>query len=1798
MSPIPELGNSYNLIKNGTVEKQNGAFVLNGRSYLKTNPNNLYINDSLAVDSWFKPNNIQSQLPLFDVDLSYIFTVGWLEFYIEQRLNVIYDRNKQEFQVNIVAKDIANHEISNEYNLIAALSAVLANTIPEQKFKITITENITLTESLPSLVGSEFQGGGNTLARGTELTIESNSTTSPKFISGNNLVQILAIDADDCIINLRNLELREGKAQGSSGEPGGGSGLGAGGALFIAGGTVNIEGVRFINNWAYGGTALETEVNHGQGGNAVHVNNESLLSPPGKNGGQGGAFNITGNPDYYGSVAIFGRGGEAGKGAFGNQGGPEGKTNPGAAGEKGSFGCGGGQGGGGQGGYRERGNKNDAGGDGGSGGSGGFGAGGGGGGGGGGQYKVATEWAIGGPIGDAGQYGSVGISGESCAAHQETPSGRQGGKGGNGAGLGGAIFVPDSSNLTGISRQPRVTISASCYFEGNGVQSGGSGAQAKGKAIFFESERWVYNNSGEGDGFPAEGIIADITEHRVQTLEELVTAIHEANQSEVDNVIILKNDITLQDTTFGPLSGKNLLIQNTDSGSGKSSGGLIIRSEEGQHYSISGQNQFQIISMDNFGGYLELYNLELKDGLAQGGNSEHGGGGGLGAGGALFVNSGNVVVDSVTFTNNKAFGGNGGGEGSKAGNGEPATAAGSGGHCNTSGLLSLDNGSGRGGSASSSNKRDGENGSHGNWGIGGGAGSAPQYRTLSSTKNYYAGHGGFGGFGAGGGAGASNATVCFRPDHVNQYICQKGNRGNGRAGGQYGKPGTNASPSQEDACTIGTPGVGGAGAGLGGAIFVRNASSSGSGVNDTFVSIKNSRFSGNEVQGGVGNGNGEAKGKAIFTESMGDNSIDDPTNNQPIDYRSDVGLLSPNPEKQALYATSRYSVTVPVESVTYTYASDDFTCNWHHIATSFSNGGVPQVFLDGIPLPRTDENKGIEINQDRGFHPSTESVLYWGYVKNLGSSFIGEVNGLRFFDRSLSSSEIFDAASEAIQRLIIQLDESRDAIESAKVLYQFPTSAPFNTTWIKLLRGNNEPTQVNNPTSSNWSEIKATLGDGVVIELVGSGNGNTVGYTDQTTLSGYTPDELVAALKQILPGGLSAAEMFISATNFVDPNGYETAELSDEKELTDETEPATLRFSKALMEADLTESVNYGPLKRFNENNDIEFKQTTDIWVLYEQVNAENPVILDYTHKPFDVASIISIGIKIYSLVNKGKDIYKEAKSINKVIDSEVETSLSTFRQLDFDSITEDTSVKANKPDSLETAKARRKTSKFYDIFRIDTAKAMKVFLKDADLLTTGMSLSNVGLQLATPDLVGAISGSGASVADHLNKPSNKGSILFKNNKNKKFRTKLLKATKCGFKNGAFTIVTGYSTVSGAVQLFKTGNTYDIVKGSLQIASGLVLPIVEVTTEALIVAEFTSSTAAGPFGLVVAAVSLVIDIGLMIADAIRKAIQRQKLARKASQFAADGFYDLITDLKGSLDNIDDLYISGAFSNLPLESKTIVLTGITSWLYQALSSSLRNGESIDSILGKNPDSKNLSVDEFIDELVNNKLNIDSETANVFHGIYDLWTKQEEGLHPVIDIDLVSDSTKTFNDHNLIDSLKQFLGERLDDGGTQSPEAEPDAGFTVEEALTLDGSNLSEYSRNIAVYGVDAEGLREEVQTGKGNDTIILGLGEFHIQTGEGNNTIYLSQEFKDVPNADDQSKYYLDAGDIEGASLLTQRQKDSDTLIINGSAYVNLTVMADKNKTSGGEAKQAVFFQKGSDAANQKPLLVSGLENVW
>jgi hypothetical protein len=281
----------------------------------------------------------------------------------------------------------------------------------------------------------------------------------------------------------------------------------------------------------------------------------------------------------------------------------------------------------------------------------------------------------------------------------------------------------------------------------------------------------------------------------------------------------------------------------------------------------------QIFIVD--GANVSFQNLALVNGFTRGGNGVNGGGGGGGFGGALFVNSGTVFVNNVTFTNNRATGGNAigfagsggnggndsafglnGGFGGAGGNSTPflgVNLGGTGGVGGSGGNFTVGGAAGRNGNAG----RFGGGGGAGGGG-GGGAGGASAFRTAGSGGG--GGFGGAGGFGAGGGGGGGSGG-----GGANVFLGQAGstrNPGGGGAAGNFAGNGGSGIRGSDGRVTFdgdspgagGRGGQGGGGAGLGGAIFAR------SGV----VTVVNSQFTNNSAFGGTGFENGQGIGGAIF----------------------------------------------------------------------------------------------------------------------------------------------------------------------------------------------------------------------------------------------------------------------------------------------------------------------------------------------------------------------------------------------------------------------------------------------------------------------------------------------------------------------------------------------------------------------------------------------------------------------------------------------------------------------------------------------------------------------------------------------------------------------------------------------------------------------------------------------------------------------------------------------------------------------------------------------------------------------
>jgi hypothetical protein len=234
---------------------------------------------------------------------------------------------------------------------------------------------------------------------------------------------------------------------------------------------------------------------------------------------------------------------------------------------------------------------------------------------------------------------------------------------------------------------------------------------------------------------------------------------------------------------------------------------------------------------------LEITDLTLRNGRAQGGdggrsNGGGGGGGAAGLGGALFVNDGVVVLARVRCETNTALGGIGGDHGSTG-------AGGGGGGIGGSGADPSGDTGGTGGSGGPLG------GPGGGPGVAGGEGAGGGGANLGGTP----GNGGFGG-GGGGGQGFGDGGAA-------------GGFGGGGGGGGNGDPGgPGGFGGGAGGSGAGQYGGGGGGAGFGGAIFVRAG----------FLQLTDVAFVGNHAtgtRGGIGGAgqtgeSGRGKGGAVF----------------------------------------------------------------------------------------------------------------------------------------------------------------------------------------------------------------------------------------------------------------------------------------------------------------------------------------------------------------------------------------------------------------------------------------------------------------------------------------------------------------------------------------------------------------------------------------------------------------------------------------------------------------------------------------------------------------------------------------------------------------------------------------------------------------------------------------------------------------------------------------------------------------------------------------------------------------------
>lgn len=264
---------------------------------------------------------------------------------------------------------------------------------------------------------------------------------------------------------------------------------------------------------------------------------------------------------------------------------------------------------------------------------------------------------------------------------------------------------------------------------------------------------------------------------------------------------------------------------------------------------INGNNLSRVFSIE--GAIANISNLTIANGKVQGENGGPSGGGAAGFGGGILIDSSQVTLSGVNFSDNQALGGTGG-NGFSAGFNQSNGEAGGNGGRDLSGFseAKINTGGGFGGVGSVVNLIEyydenygydyyyrvdpAGNGFNSDGGFGGGGGGGSGAEALDYVYNVsgdiasVGGNGGTSLYGGGGGGGAGSYSY-------NGGYYSPGNGGSSVFGG-VGNSGRHSyySPS--------TTGAGGGGAGVGGALF----------VNSGTLNLNNTNFTNNSAIGGIG----------------------------------------------------------------------------------------------------------------------------------------------------------------------------------------------------------------------------------------------------------------------------------------------------------------------------------------------------------------------------------------------------------------------------------------------------------------------------------------------------------------------------------------------------------------------------------------------------------------------------------------------------------------------------------------------------------------------------------------------------------------------------------------------------------------------------------------------------------------------------------------------------------------------------------------------------------------------------------
>lgn len=410
---------------------------------------------------------------------------------------------------------------------------------------------------------------------------------------------------------------------------------------------------------------------------------------------------------------------------------------------------------------------------------------------------------------------------------------------------------------------------------------------------------------------------------------------------------------------------------------------------------VSGNNAHRIFYVETSSPTIS--NLSLNNGLAKGGDSgisQRGGtgGGGLGAGGAVLVQTGaQVTLENLTFSNNRAQGGTAGttqpgapiapatlvtgsGGGGLGGDGATANPFGN--------VTQFTPGVGGGGTFEGEDSTGfAGGGTTGGNGAGfppvsaqpgqgfGGGGGAGAYIATSNSAN-----GAAGAFGGGGGGGGNRGPFSSPGLGANGGF-GGGGGGSGNAGAAAGVGGFSGGNAAQ-----GIGGRGGGGGALGGALFVS--------PNSTMeLTITGSPFSGSSLTPGAGTNSGSAFGLDIFLASQGNLRVGVPT--------GQTATLTSNIQGDALNVGGSFEKIgdgiLDVTGLTNTYNGqtivsagslryDNPSNNFGNIATVSINGG----FL--MPSSSSTYSDPLSIDADGGFNvPNGLSLTLTGALSGTAS---------------------------------------------------------------------------------------------------------------------------------------------------------------------------------------------------------------------------------------------------------------------------------------------------------------------------------------------------------------------------------------------------------------------------------------------------------------------------------------------------------------------------------------------------------------------------------------------------------------------------------------------------------------------------------------------------------------------------------------------------------------------------------------------------------------------------------------------